>query len=108
MYLYGPDSTYGDLVVDNGSLSTPRWTVLPSLGGGEADTGSDGVTLVTDRTKAIPAYFVGHWVEIRDGAGTLKGTWRVEAVDNLTVTLEAGANVEIGDSWQGVYRFDSR
>ena len=107
VYLYGPDSTYGDLVVNNGLLSTPRWTVLPSLGGGEADTGSDGVTLVTDRTKAIPAYFVGHWVEIRDAGGSLKGTWRVEAVDNLTVTLEAGASVTEGDIWRGVYRFDS-
>jgi hypothetical protein len=28
-------------------------------------------------------------------------------VDNLTATLEAGANVAAGDLWQGVYRFDS-
>jgi hypothetical protein len=75
-----------------------------------ADTGSGGVTLVTDPEEpeeAIPEYFKGHWVEIRAADTTLKGTWRVESIDNLTATLEAGADVAEGDLWQGVYRFDS-
>jgi hypothetical protein len=69
--------------------------------------------LVTGRSKAIPAYFVGHWVEIRAAAtGALKGVWRIAAigVNGLTVTLAPNAGetvpVEVGDGWQGVYRFD--
>ena len=64
--------------------------MLPSLGMGVAQAGSGGAVLVTDRAKAIPAYFVGHWVEVRDGStGALEGTWRVASIgaDGLTVTL---------------------
>ena len=40
-----------------------------------------GATLVTGRSKVIPPYFVGHWVEVRDGAtGALEGTWRVASI----------------------------
>jgi hypothetical protein len=103
VYLRGPESVHGDLLVDNNDWDG-RWTELPSLGGGVADTGSGGVTLVTDRSEAIPGYFAGHWVEVRQADETLKGTWRIESVDNLTATLEAGANVAAGDLWQAHYR----
>jgi len=110
----GSAPVYGNLIVDNGTLSgTPR-TVLPSLGKGVAGAASSGATLATGRAKPIPAYFVGHWIEVRDGAtGTLEGTWRIASIatDNLTVTLAANAGeavtVNPGDAWQGVYRFDN-
>jgi Bacterial Ig-like domain/F5/8 type C domain len=101
VYVKGASSTYGELTVDNGNKS--GWpTILPSLGSGTAQAGSSGTTLVTDRAANIPAYFIGHWVEIEG-----KGTWRITAVNAKTATLEAGANVAAGDRWQGVYRFDN-
>ena len=102
--LSGPASTFGDLVVDNKGGSGFS-TALPGLGSGIAQSGSSGITLVTDKTS-IPAYFVGHWVEVSSPDGTLKGTWKVTAISGSTLTLEDGATVDVGDSWQGVYRFD--
>ncbi len=108
----GSASTYGQLIVDNGLVGGRRRTVLPSLGSGTAGSGSGGATLVTGRSRAIPAYFVGHWVEIRNGAGVLEGTWRIASIgtDGQTVVLASNAGeavtVDEGDGWQGVYRFD--
>ena len=113
VYVKSGSSTFGSLTVNNGTVSGNKRTILPSLGSGTAQPGSGGATLVTDRTKAIPAYFLGHWVEIRDAGGaTVKGTWRVASIaaNGLTVTLssDSGAAVTVaaGDRWQGVYRFD--
>src|SRR6185503_13102947 len=112
IYLKSGSSTYGDLIVDNGTVSGNRRTILPSLGNGVAGSGSAGATLVTGRSKTIPAYFVGHWVEVRSSSGVLEGTWRISSigVDGKTVTLAANGNesitVDEGDRWQGVYRFD--
>ncbi len=107
IYLYQHGvSTYGDLVIDNRGVAG-SWTVLPSLGSGVAQAGSGGQTLVTDRALIQP-YFVGHWVEVRDGAGALKGTWRVRSIEGGTITFEeTDAAVAEGDGWQGVYRFDN-
>ena len=112
-YARSAAQTYGDLTVDNGTLTGNRRTILPALGSGTAQPGSGGATLATGRAKAIPPYFVGHWVEIRAAAtGALKGTWRIASIgaDSLTVTLAPNAGevvpVELGDAWQGVYRFD--
>ena len=105
VFLKGPDSTFGDLTVDNKDVDGPS-TVLPALGSGLAQTGSSGTTLITDKTS-IPAYFVGHWVEVSAADGTAKGTWQILAIDGSALTLADGATVAEGDSWQGVYRFDS-
>jgi len=108
VYLLDTDtSTYGDLVVANADLWSNRWTVLPSLGGGTAQVGSSGITIETGLAEAIPGYFVGHWVEVRQADQTLKGIWLIEAVNGATATLEGGADVAEGDIWRGVYRFDS-
>ncbi len=107
IYLTGAGSTYGDLVVDNGGREG-EWTVLPSLGSGEALGGSGGTLLETNRDESIPSFFEGHWVQVKSPDGTVaRGVWRVESVDDRTVTLEAGADVAEGDLWQGVYRFDT-
>jgi|GEM_PF-5747628 len=108
VYTHGPGATYGDLLVDNHGINGV--TVLPALGAGVAQAGTAGASLVTDRAAVIPAYFVGHWVEIYDGATTApKGSARILSIgaDGLTVTLDADLQIAPGDLWQGVYRFDN-
>jgi hypothetical protein len=111
LYVRGPASTYGELTLDNGGFANAELTELPSLGGGIAQSGSAGATLVTDRPAAIPPYFESHWVEISTAAGALKGTWRIATINSKTVTLAPNGNESInvlaGDRWQGVYRFDT-
>ncbi|HEX8408778.1 MAG TPA: discoidin domain-containing protein [Thermoanaerobaculia bacterium] len=112
VWVMGPSSTYGDLIVDNNSVSG-NVTWLPALGGGTAAAGTAGATLVTDRAANIQTYFAGHWVEIARADGTLKGTWRVDTVtaNSKTVTLRPNGSetiaLEPGDKWQGVYVFDN-
>ncbi|HPA50406.1 MAG TPA: carboxypeptidase regulatory-like domain-containing protein, partial [Thermoanaerobaculia bacterium] len=105
--LKGPGATYGTLRVDNKGTSGQA-TVLPSLGSGVAQDGTSGATLVTQLTS-IPAYFAGHWVEVRRGESLL-GTWRIKTITGGTVTLEPNEAeaiaLQAGDGWQGVYRFD--
>ncbi len=109
----GPVS-FGELIVDNKGRAG-RDTALPSLGVGTAgDNFGETNKLVTDRPQAIPAYFVGHWVEVMIGqTPDLRGTWRVEGIGTDPVSqmamliLQADANVEGNDAWRGVYRFDS-
>ena len=113
VYVRSAAEEFGQLIVDNTGVSANKRTILPSLGSGVATSGSGGATLVTDRVSAVPGYFVGHWVEIRDGStGQLKGTWRIASigVDGVTVVLSSTAGEPVtvaeGDLWQGVYRFD--
>ena len=108
----GAQSVYGDLTIDNGGINDQP-TVLPSLGFGFAQTGSNGATLVTDLTSNIPAYFANHWVEVRNSTGALKGTWRIASIDATNqkkVVLKPNSNetidVQPGDGWRGIYRFD--
>jgi hypothetical protein len=97
------------LLVDNGGLGGS--TSLPSLGGGVAGVGSSGARLDTGRPAAIPAYFVGHWVEVRAAGGEVKGLWRVGSVSGFALGLEPNdgetIDVQPGDSWQGGYVFSA-
>ncbi|HEV2718851.1 MAG TPA: Ig-like domain-containing protein, partial [Thermoanaerobaculia bacterium] len=110
IYIKGPSSTYGSLTVDNKGI-TGGITQLPSMGGGVAQSGSSGATLVTDSPSNVLGFFVGHWVEVRDPSGTLKGSWRIATINAKTVTLAPNGNetinVAAGDLWQGVYQFDT-
>lgn len=99
--LRGPGSTFGDLILDQNGAANDV-TELPPLGGGIAQSGTSGATLVTDRAADVPPYFIGHSVELMG-----KGIYRVIAVSAKTITLEAGAGAQPGDSWQGVYRVDT-
>ncbi len=106
----GPGSTYGDLVVDNDGVSG-RVTDLPSLGTGLAQAGTAGALVVTDKTEAIPAYFVGHWVEVETPSRAIEGTWRIASIAGASFTLAPNGtetiDVQEGDTWTGVYRFDA-
>jgi hypothetical protein len=108
LYVKGPTSTYGDLTLDNAGISGEP-AVLPSLGSGTAQSGSAGASLVMPAAP-LP-FFSGHWVEISSPAGVLKGTWRIGQISATTVTLMPNAGeaiaVAVGDTWQGVYRFDN-
>ncbi len=107
VYLQGPDSIFGDLVVDNAGYRG-RYTLPPTLGSGSVLAGSGGQTLVTDRDQVVPQYFVGHWVEVLDSdENESKGKWRVASVDGFTLTLDGDPEIIAGDLWRGVYRFDS-
>jgi hypothetical protein len=111
IYVKGATSLYGDLTVDNGGPNVQP-TILPALGSGSAIALTAGNVIVTNRT-AIPAYFVGNWVEVSDAAGTVKGTWRISSINaaGTILTLAPNANESInivsGDTWRGVYRFDN-
>ena len=112
LWMHSSASTFGDLIVDNSGVTPAQTTNLPSLGNGTAQSGTSGATLVTDRASNVPPYFVGHWVEVTDSVGTLKGRWRIASVtaNSKTVTLAASAGEAIalvaGDKWRGIYRFD--
>ncbi|MFL6246089.1 MAG: Ig-like domain-containing protein [Thermoanaerobaculia bacterium] len=106
IYIKGPSATYGDLRLEHGTVIPGQATELPALGSGTALAGSSGATLVVSRTN-IPAYFEGHWVEIANASGTVKGTWSIVSIAGSTLTLTSDANVTAGDSWRGIYLFDS-
>ena len=105
------DQRYGDLIVDNGSPGvTERWTELPSLGSGSAAVGSGGTWLETGLPNVAP-FFVGHWVEVRELDGTLRGRWRIRSISGGGLELEdpdgGPVSVQVGDGWHGLYLFDS-
>jgi hypothetical protein len=106
----GPSSTYGGVTLDNAGR-TGQTSQFPALGTGVAQNGSSGNTLVTNRASNIPAYFVGHFVEVKTATGAAKGIWRIATVNAKTVTLTPNGsesiNIEAGDIWRGAYRFDS-
>jgi len=111
LYLFGPSSTYGDLLIDNGTVSGAA-TDLPSFGQGTALAGSSGSTLFTAKGSIAP-YFVGHWIEITDGnSGGFEGSFRIAQIQGSAVLLEAEAggpapDIEPGDLYTAVYRFDN-
>jgi hypothetical protein len=113
IYLSSLTSTYGDLLVeqegDDGEPVAP--TVLPTPG-----TGTVGVATVDASDPAdlwiepqdAAAYFdlgvTGMWLRI-DGSD-----YRVldQSTDRRTVLLEGAAGlVSVGDTWAGVYKFDT-
>jgi hypothetical protein len=117
VYLSGPDATWGDLIVDNGGNSG-EWTAPSPLGYGTAASGSgsllDGsgqALLLTGRSSDIPAYMLGHWVQITSALGIDRGAWPIVGIEGTTLTLGASdlgeAVVAEGDSWRGLYRFDT-
>ena len=63
IYLKGPDSTFGDLLVDNDWIDG-RWTILPTLGTGVVDEIDGVVRLVSEQPDDIHGFFVGHWVQV--------------------------------------------
>jgi len=81
IYLKGPSSTYGDLIIDN--KSQPRWipTNLPYFGTAHASTVTNGKTVLTDRLY-VPNWTAGHYVRVFAPDGSVRGTWRIASVAN--------------------------
>jgi hypothetical protein len=69
------------VTIDNKTISGQP-TVLPSFGGGTAQAGTSGATVVVDRVAWPGTYFAGHWVEVTTALGAPKGTWRIGSVIN--------------------------
>ncbi|HKR65051.1 MAG TPA: discoidin domain-containing protein [Thermoanaerobaculia bacterium] len=109
VYTKGGTSTYGDIRIDNEGRNGPA-TILPSLGRGNAITGTSGAVVVTDASANFPAYFAGHYVDVFTPSGSRKGTWRIASITGKTFTLQPNASETIdvvaGDTWRGVYLFD--
>ncbi|MEM8932155.1 MAG: hypothetical protein AAGE94_13325, partial [Acidobacteriota bacterium] len=100
---------------DNASV-VGQDTDLPSLGSGTAAVGTAGASLVTDRTEPISAFFVGHWIEVRDAADSLRGRWRIGAItdsvtpgDTMELVPNGAETISLldGFTWSHQYRFDS-
>ncbi|MFZ2492525.1 MAG: hypothetical protein WA208_13670, partial [Thermoanaerobaculia bacterium] len=113
VFFKGPDSVFGTLTIDNVSYAGQP-TILPPLGAGVAQPGTDGAVLVTDRSETVAAYFIGHWVEVSRANGDPKGTWRIASIDEtnhrmVRLAADDGETIALipGDRWQGVYRFDA-
>lgn len=107
VFLKPSTSVYGNLTIDNGT-AVGQGTALPGLGSGFAQNGTSTPKLVV--TSVPPPYFVGHWVEISSPSGTVKGMWRIGAINGTELTLLPNAlapDVVTGDFWRGVYVFDN-
>ncbi len=109
VYVKGASSTYGDVTLDNAGING-NTSQLPSLGRGNAITGTSGATVITDRSGNIQPYFAGHWVDIFAPGGARKGTWRIASLNGKNFTLAPNGtetvDVVAGDTWRGVYLFD--
>src|SRR5207249_418526 len=108
MYIKAPSAVFGSLTIDNSGRNLLRTTELPALGIGVAAAGSTGAILVTDRSTDIGAWFIGHWVEIRDAAGAVRGIWRIASIDSanarkVTLAPNGGETISVqpGDRWRG-------
>ncbi|HET8797314.1 MAG TPA: hypothetical protein VFO89_06495, partial [Thermoanaerobaculia bacterium] len=110
VFLKEAGAAFGSLFIDNAGRGGSG-TVLPAFGNGTAAAGTNGNVVATSLTADIPPYFTGHWVEITSTAGTLKGTWRIASISGKSFTLAPNGSetidVQAGDSYQGVYRFDN-
>ncbi|HWW61798.1 MAG TPA: hypothetical protein VN181_10560, partial [Thermoanaerobaculia bacterium] len=80
IYLKGPASTYGDLIIDNKGTLPALATSLPSLGSLSALSVASK-TATTD-SLFIPSSFAGHSVRVIAPDGTERGTWRIASVQN--------------------------
>ncbi|MFL6247159.1 MAG: beta strand repeat-containing protein, partial [Thermoanaerobaculia bacterium] len=110
VYLKPATSTYGTLRIDNGDIQ--GLTTLPSLGSGTAAAGTSGAALVSGRGADVPKYFEkNHWVRITGANDVVKGIWRIDTATGPNFTLKPNAgetiDLQVGDKWQGIYRFDS-
>ncbi|MFL6248500.1 MAG: Ig-like domain-containing protein, partial [Thermoanaerobaculia bacterium] len=90
VYLKGPNSTYGDLIVDNAGIDSVRWTELPWLGthiAGSVAVNANGATATLNERKYVPEYNAGNWVRVVAPDGTVRGTWRIASVNNDPTTI---------------------
>jgi hypothetical protein len=117
VFLKAPSSVYGTLIIDNGNIGATATTVLPSLGTGVAGSGSAGSKLEISQTADVADFFVGHWIKVTSSGGTVRGAWRIGAIDNWSATTKqlwlmpndrSGEPAVLpGDTWRGMFRLDA-
>ncbi|MBZ0111368.1 MAG: hypothetical protein K8J08_02800, partial [Thermoanaerobaculia bacterium] len=95
----------GSLIVDNGTVESSQWTVLPAVGRGTVDSvTADGIV---DHLAAFVHDLRGHEVGFN---GDLTALWLVTGHEHLGDELVLDATVPLvaieGDDYQGVLRFD--
>ena len=113
VFVQGPESTFGRLVVDAGETVDGEdrvgpATVLPHLGAGgivEVVVAEEGAWVAAE-DPFLPRW-LGAWLQVRDGSGGVLGVFRVAELDNGgRALLEDAVAIEAGTSYQGVYQFD--
>lgn len=110
VYFKSPSQAYGDLVVDNANLANGAASPLTAASAGtitSVNTGGSGIA-ISDTAKSFPYGVVGEYLQITR-SGSIIGAWRIigYGADAHTVILDSAANVQVGDSYQGIYQFDS-
>jgi hypothetical protein len=114
LFVETAESTYGELYLDGGdpiagSPRVLRETPLPSLGSGSATlVTAAGADAWISRSGAFAEHWLGAWVELKDGAGVVVGTFEAIARDGSGALRLAGAAALAGStpSFRGIYRFD--
>jgi len=97
---------FGELFIDNGAIASPQLTELPSVGRGFV-TAIDATGFADDAADFVHSLF---GVEVAFG-GNLAELWPVTAHDHHGRRLEldtasAALTAQVGDAYEGVYRFD--
>jgi len=103
-----PSDLYGNLKATISGFP-PKQTVLVAAGAGSVGAvGGDGVTIADANGRTFPRGVVGEFLRISRGTATV-GEWQIvsQGVDGAVLTLDPAADVQTGDRYQGIYRFDS-
>ncbi|HEX8169927.1 MAG TPA: Ig-like domain-containing protein, partial [Thermoanaerobaculia bacterium] len=97
IYLRGPRSVYGDLVIDNRNAPSGAATELPWLG--KYTIGSvDGATATLASRSYLQEFHTGHWARVTAPDGTVRGTWRIGAIVNAPTSVAIPAlTVQLSD-----------
>ncbi len=109
IYVLGPNAVDGTLYIDNGGDHRPAGaTALPELGNGTVASWTDaGADAWLSATGVLHPRWVGAWMELVDSAGSVLGSYRVAAIDELgRAQLTDAAGITNATTFVGHYRFD--
>jgi hypothetical protein len=108
IFVRGPHSVFGSLTIES-PTPTDGMTELPGIGGGIAAPGTSGASILSE--TPLRGSFLGHWIEVTNAQGTVKGTCRVASYGPGSLTLESNGavvpGVMPGDTFRGLYRLDA-
>ena len=110
LYMFGPDSTYGELIIDSGDYN-PDFPVpathLPVLGEGAASLVVDGQDAWLQGPSPFLPRWLGAWVDLLAVDGSSLGRFRAIELDAQgALRLQGAATAGAATAYRGVYRFD--